>query len=157
MAGNTGLMPPGCPMPVWAAEGLATYFESPKEAAWSGIGTVNKERLEMYRKLEPDKRFSNIDFIVSDQIFSRSVSHGATLHGYGQSWAFTHFLMERHFDKLMKWYRLVGGKRQSKQLSSSELLASFHQVFGKDTTALDAEWRRYMRSLKTGLEQVLED
>ena len=68
MAGNTGLMPPTAPVPVWAAEGLATYFESPKEAAWSGIGTVNAERLSMYRKLEPDRRFSNIEFIVSDSI-----------------------------------------------------------------------------------------
>ncbi|MDP7017091.1 MAG: DUF1570 domain-containing protein [Pirellulaceae bacterium] len=82
MAGNTGLMPPTSPIPVWAAEGLATYFESPKEAAWSGIGAVNTQRLNWYRELEPNKRFSNIDFIVSDNIFTLSASHEATLHGW---------------------------------------------------------------------------
>ena len=77
MAGNTGLMPGDAPVPIWAAEGLATYFESPKEAAWSGIGSVNEERLRWYRGLERDKMHSNIDFIVSDQIFTRAASHGA--------------------------------------------------------------------------------
>ncbi len=157
MAGNTGLMPGDAPVPVWAAEGLATYFESPKQAAWSGIGSVNKERLRWYRGLESDTEHSNIDFIVSDQIFSRAGSHGSTLHGYGQAWAFTHFLMAKHFNKLFEWYMLIAKKPKGKPLTEEELVESFSQVFGPDRTALDREWRRYMDTLKTDLELVLEE
>jgi hypothetical protein len=157
LAGNTGLMPADAPVPVWAAEGLATYFESPKQAAWSGIGSVNKERLDWYKGLESDKVHSNINFIVSDQIFSRAGSQGSTLHGYGQAWALTHFLMARHFDKLLKWYLLIAKKPAGKPLSDKELVESFDEVFGKDKSALDLEWRQYMRTLKTDLQLVLED
>lgn len=157
MAGNTGLMPGNAPVPVWAAEGLATYFESPKDAAWSGIGAVNKERLDWYRELARDRTHSNIDFIVSDQVFTRTATHEASLHAYGQAWAFTHFLMAKHFDKLIEWYMLVANKPKDKPLTQKELVDTFDRVFGKNRTALDNEWRRYMNSLKTDLERVLEE
>ena len=155
LAGNTGLMPADAPVPVWAAEGLATYFESPKQAAWSGIGSVNKERLSWYKGLESDREHSNIDFIVSDQIFSRAGSQESTLHAYGQAWALTHFLMDRHFDKLFQWYTLIANKPANKPITEQELVESFDQVFGQDKSALDLEWRQYMRTLKTDLEIVL--
>ncbi len=157
MAGNTGLMPGDAPVPVWAAEGLATYFESPKDAAWSGIGAVNEERLDWYRELARDTTHSNIDFIVSDQVFSRAATHGAALHGYGQAWALTHFLMAKHFDKLIEWYKLIAQMPKDKPLSGKELIESFDKVFGKNRAALDREWRRYMNSLKTDFERVLEE
>ena len=114
MAGATELMPNDAQVPIWAAEGIATYFESPKEASWSGIGSVNKERLDWYRALEDDREHSNIDFIVSDRIFTKAGNLESLLHGYGQSWALTHFLMERHPTKLIEYYRVVGEKRSEK-------------------------------------------
>jgi len=155
LAGNTGLMPADAPVPVWAAEGLATYFESPKEAAWSGIGAVNEQRLDWYRGLRGDRSHSNIDFIVSDQIFTRAGSHESLLHAYGQSWALTHFLMAEHFPKLVEWYQLVAAKPAQDSLNEQELVELFDQVFGKDRAALDRQWRRYMDSLKTDLEEVV--
>ena len=157
MAGNTGLMPADAPVPVWAAEGLATYFESPKEAAWSGIGAVNDERLQWYKDLEKDRKHSNIDFIVSDRIFSRAANLGSTLHAYGQAWAFTHFLMAKHFDKLFQWYMLIAKKTKDDAITEKDLVESFNEVFGKNRLALDIEWRQYMRTLKTDLQRVLEE
>ncbi|UUO06247.1 DUF1570 domain-containing protein [Blastopirellula sp. J2-11] len=157
LAANTGLMPADSPIPVWVAEGLATYFESPKQAAWSGIGAVNAERLEWYRELAPLSSVSNIDFIASDQIFTRSANNFATLHAYGQAWALTHFLMEKHFDKLVEYYRELGKLPKASHAQPDELQKVFDQVFGEDKRALDGEWRAYMRSLKTDLEKTLED
>ena len=101
MAGNTGLLPRHVRIPSWVHEGLATYFETPNGAMWSGIGAVNESRLSLYRALERDREHSNIGFIVGDQIFDYAGSLGAKLHGYGQAWALTHFLMEKHFDKFI--------------------------------------------------------
>ncbi|MEX2025797.1 MAG: DUF1570 domain-containing protein, partial [Pirellulaceae bacterium] len=156
MAGNTGLLPRHVLVPSWVHEGLATYFEAPDEATWSGVGAVNRERLDWYRALEIDRAHSNIDFIVGDQIFRFAATNGATLHGYGQAWALTHFLMEKRFDEFMTFYRRLGEMPPDVVLSPQVLTQLFDEVFGKDRTALDREWRAYMRSLKTDVDIVLQ-
>jgi hypothetical protein len=156
MAGNTGLFPRFVRVPSWVHEGLASYFETPDGAAWGGIGAVNKQRLQWYRALEPDKVHSNIDFIVGDQIFDYAGSHASTLHGYAQAWALTHFCMERHFPEFIQFYRRLGEMPPDVIISQDVLTELFHTTVG-DASKLDAEWRIYMRSLKTDLERVLED
>jgi hypothetical protein len=155
MAGNTGLFPRQVRVPAWVHEGLATYFEAPDDATWSGIGAVNARRLEWYRGLERDRQHSNIDFIVGDQIFDYAASHGAKLHGYGQAWALTHFLVERHFDKLLEYYRLLGELPRDVQFNSEVLSRVFTHVFGDNRQGLDQEWRAYMNGLQTDVNRVL--
>jgi len=155
VAGNTGLLPRHVMIPAWVHEGLATYFESPNDAAWSGIGAVNAQRLAFYRALENDRQHSNIDFIVGDQIFKYAGTHGAALHGYGQAWALTHFLMEQHFTDFMTYYRRLGEMPPDIILSPALLNKLFTQSFKTDRQTLDVQWRSYMSSLKTDVDQVL--
>ncbi|MEX0714834.1 MAG: DUF1570 domain-containing protein [Pirellulales bacterium] len=157
LAGNTGLFPRHVRVPSWVHEGLAAYFESPNDGAWSGIGAVNKRRIEYYRALEPDREHSNIDFIVGDQIFDYAGNIGSTLHGYGQAWALTHFLMEKHFDKFITYYRKLGEFPPDMTIAPEMLTSLFNEVFGSDRGPLDGEWRSYMRGLKTDIEQVIGD
>jgi hypothetical protein len=155
LAGNTGLFPRHVLIPSWVHEGMAAYFESPNDAAWSGIGAVNALRLGYYRVLEEDREHSNIDFIVGDQIFDYAGTHGSLLHGYGQAWALTHFLVESHFDKLMTYYRKLGEMPPDVVLSADLLTKLFNEAFPMERGALDQEWRGYMRSLKTDREEIL--
>jgi hypothetical protein len=157
LAGNTGLMPRSVLVPTWVAEGLATYFESPRDAAWSGIGAVNKQRLRSYRELQSDREHSDIDFITSDEIFSHARADEALLYGYGQSWALTHFLMEKRFPQLMKYYRRLGEMPADVVLSPEVLTRTFNEAFGEERSRLDSDWRTYMRSLKTDLERLMEE
>jgi hypothetical protein len=155
MSGNTGLFPLGVRVPSWVHEGLATYFESPAEATWSGIGAVNEERLEWYKALAARQRDkSDIDFIVSDEIFSLAASHGAKLHAYGQAWALTHFLLDRHFEEFFHYYRSLGELPRDLRLNPDFLKQLFARSFKTDRKALDQEWRIYMDSLKTDVEQI---
>jgi len=156
MAGNTGLLPRHVSVPGWVHEGLASYFEAPEDAAWSGIGAVNESRLAWYRALENDREHSNLDFIVGDQIFSYAASHAARLHGYGQAWALTHFLIEKHFDEFMTYYRRLGELPPDVKFSPELLNKLFDEVFTIDRKSLDFEWRAYMGSLKTDVELILE-
>lgn len=157
MAGNTGLFPRGVIVPSWVHEGLATYFEAPGDATWAGIGAVNEERIEWYRALANDREHSNIDFIVGDQIFDFAASTSATLHGYAQAWALTHFLIEKHFTQFQEFYRKLGEFPPDTVLSSEVLISAFNEVFGTNRSALDAEWRNYMASLKTDKEKILNE
>ena len=157
LAANTGLQPNESPVPVWAAEGLATYFECPKQAAWSGIGSVNKQRLKWYRLLLSDQEHSSIDFTVSDRVFMDAATDEAHAAAYGQAWALTHFLMERYFDKLIELYRSLAQIRSDKPLSAEKNTEVFDKVFGDVKAQLTVEWRNYMATLKTDLERVLEE
>jgi len=156
LAGNTGLLPRHVEIPRWVHEGLATYFEAPGDASWAGIGAVNELRLKYYRALKDDLVHSNIDFIVGDQIFDFARSHGAVLHGYGQAWALTHFMLENHIKEFVGFYRMLGEMPPDVALDPDLLKELFSRVFGSDHKALDREWRSYMRTLKTDFER-LED
>src|SRR5205823_6460642 len=69
MAGNTGIFPRRVAIPIWAREGLATYFEIPSDGAWAGIGAVSFERLNHYRPLADfDPMRYDIDFIVRGEL-----------------------------------------------------------------------------------------
>lgn len=156
MAGNTGLLPRHVRIPSWVHEGLATYFETPDGATWAGIGAVNEERLSTYRALERDRVHSNIGFIVGDQIFDYAGSLGATLHGYGQAWALTHFLLENHFQEFMAFYRRLGEMPPDTFLSQEIVNQLFDDSIKVSRDALDREWRTYMSTLKTDVELILE-
>lgn len=157
IAGNSGLFPRRIRVPKWVQEGLAAFFEAPYEATWSGIGAVNQQRIDFYRALEGDRVHSNIDFVVSDQIYSRAGSDGAVLHAYGQAWALTHFLVDRHFDKLMDYYRNVARLPADMILSEHTLIECFDAAFGKDRAALDGDWRRHMNGLQTDIDKLRKE
>ncbi len=156
MAGNTGLFPRHVRIPSWVHEGLATYFETPNGAAWGGIGAVNEQRLTMYRALERDREHSNISFIVGDQIFDYAKTLGAQLHGYGQAWALTHFLIDKHFDKFLTFYRRLGELPPDTFLSSEIINQIFDESIAIDRGALEQQWKAYMATLKTDIELILD-
>ena len=137
----------------------SAYFEAPNDATWAGLGAVNEQRLDWYRALAAnDREHSSLDFIVGDRIFSQSGGiHSNILHAYGQAWALTHFLVERHFDKLMQYYQRLGQLPPDTPIPSDVLNDLFEEVFGEDRDHLESEWRDYMRSLKTDLEVILDD
>jgi len=159
LAANTGLFPRHAHIPRWVHEGLAAYFECPSDGAWSGIGTVNEQRIAYYRVLAEDREHSSIDFIVGDQLFDFAFASGHIgniLHGYGQAWALTHFLIEKHLVEFLRYYRELGEMPPDVRLSPQLLNTLFERVF-PDKSALELEWRGYMRSLKTDIELILNE
>lgn len=164
LAANTGLFPRDAAFVRWAHEGLASYFESAKLASWSGAGTVDQNRIGYYRVLEGDRDRGSLEFIVSDLGFLVETALGNQLPAYGQAWALTHFLFNERFDDLMKFYKALGELPPNEEKltpeilknRSNQLLELFDASFG-DRATLETEWRRYMRSLKTDLEQLAEE
>ncbi|MFN8854832.1 MAG: DUF1570 domain-containing protein [Planctomycetaceae bacterium] len=161
LAGNTGLLPRHVDVPAWVHEGLATYFEAPGDATWSGIGAVNDLRLTWYKGLEDDRVHSNIKFIATNQIFDFAQSHGALVHGYGQAWALTHFLMETDIAKFVQFYRMLGEMPSSTPLNPDLLWELFTAALGEDIPTMDQNWRSYMRGLQTDMQrqapELMED
>ncbi len=158
LAANSGLLERERFFVRWAHEGLASYFESPKEATWAGIGAVNAQRLGFYRILERDPEHSSIEFVVTDKIFDFAGSSFSVQAAYGQAWALTHFLMDKHLEELMEFYKLMAKddfETERNEAWRQKTLATFRECFG-DLGTLEREWRSYMRTLKTDMEQLAD-
>lgn len=156
VASNTGLFPRDVLVPKWVHEGLATYFEAPGDATWSGMGAVNKGRLNDYKMFQQVPTYSGVDYVVGDQLFY-TPSDMVTSLGYAQGWALTHFLMERHFDELMDFYRRLGEVPPDMIFSPDILGKVFDRSFKTPRTSLDREWREYMQTLQTDFEKIVGD
>jgi hypothetical protein len=160
LAGNTGLLPRYVRIPSWAHEGLATYFESPKDAGWSGVGAVNEERLDFYKLAMDHPLVSGLEFVVTDQMFDRAANHTGTLVAYGQAWALTHFLMETRPRDLVTYYRLLGEIPPQLPPSPELLWELFRKSFGDSDEAmerLELDWRGFMRNQKTDYQRLKEE
>ncbi len=158
MAGNTGLFPRHVDTPSWCHEGLAAYFENPRDGTWAGIGAVSGRRIQSYRELsKADRVHSNITFIIRDEIFDKARTGRGVEFAYGQAWALTHFMIENHLKEFVDYYRILGDLPPDVKLNPEVLESVFHRVFGSDLVFLDSEWRQYMNKLKTDIEKLEED
>jgi hypothetical protein len=83
LAGSTGLLPRQVMVPQWVREGLAMYFESPIDAAWSGVGSVSDKRLASERAGMP------LDQIIGDQAAAMPLPPGVHSREGGPAWALT--------------------------------------------------------------------
>lgn len=157
LAANSGLFPRDGAFVRWIHEGLASYFETPQGGSWNGVGTVDEDRIGYYRVLEGHPVQGSLDFIVSDRGFLNQQNQVQHLAAYGQAWSLTHFLFETRFDELIKFYAeataLPGDWTTDRP---DELLQAFDRAFG-DRVALELEWRRYMRGLRTDIERLVAE
>jgi hypothetical protein len=156
LAGNTGLMPRGKIALRWSHEGLASYFETSSDAGWGGIGAVNQGRLKGYQRVSSDPNRVPIELLISDALFDGATSQAQVSDAYGQAWALTHFLMEKHCLKLVEYYRRLSELDVGDEgIPRRDLVLHFRKVFG-DLNALQSEWHAYMRTLKTDLDRARE-
>jgi len=154
LAGNTGIMPRDQIALRWAHEGLASYFETSSDAGWGGIGAVNENRLKSYYRVSSDPRRADIGLLVCDGLFDIARNQQEEAEVYGQAWGLTHFLMERHFEKLIGYYRKISEIQTTHgSITRGQLVELFTDSFG-DLRILQSQWHAYMRELKTDLDRA---
>ncbi len=142
MSFNTGLLNQSGDVPVWVAEGIATYCEATKQGVWLGIGEPNPERLTALQKvLEGKKPFIPLVTIVSnDNWHSLKASDATVLQGYGQSWALFRWLMEEKPARMAEYLKVLTTRG-----TSEHRLADFQQAFGRDLKVLQTQYEDYMK------------
>lgn len=156
LASSSGLLPRSVIVPSWLQEGLATYFEAPADASWSGVGAVNDHRLAAYGALENDRAHSGVDFIVGDQVIDYARTKKDASQGTAQAWALVHYLLEMHPKELVAYIRLLEEMPPDVTLNPTLLVDLFSRAFGPNRQSLEQDWRQYMEALKTDLERLEE-
>src|SRR5690606_3637057 len=91
IAFNCGLQKRFADNPVWLAEGLAMYCETPdlsSRSSWSGFGNVNYARWDLYRKNANDGKVGTLRSLIIDD--DRFRNPRTAVDAYAEAWAWNY-------------------------------------------------------------------
>jgi hypothetical protein len=140
---NCGLLNREADVPLWLAEGLATYCESTRDGNWQGVGEPNPDRIETlsqvlggrlpYLKLET--------LIESDQWMGDA---SAAIAAYAESWALFRMLMEERPNEFRKYMHRIYTRK-----APAHRMPDFQWAFGKDLQRFELRYQEYIREQVT--------
>lgn len=131
--------------PVWLVEGMATFFEAPDLSAkdgWGGVGNVNRERLEHFLRVFPDRDKNSLERLVLDDRMFRDprTAHDA----YAEAWALTYYFCRAKTKSYVKYLKILNDRPPMEPYPPEDRLRDFKQAFGKSPGEIDLDFRRYM-------------
>ncbi len=146
---NTGLHSRFGTTPKWVVEGLGTLFEAP--GVWNSAAftrqqdRINRVRLEDFRAYVNQGRpkGSLLSLIGSDRLFQTNVAAA-----YAESWAFSFYLMETRPREYARILLKTADRPSFEDYSSSERVADFISIFGKDIELLETNFLQYMSRIR---------
>lgn len=152
LASASGLVPRHDAFPYWLHEGLAAQFEVIRGGRWSGISRAHDLRLPDWRRIQDPLP---LERLVRDGGFGR----GYQRDSYAQAWALVYYLRTSHSREFLKFLDLlrnpdIGDGADSPPLARSDrVFRAFQRAFDSDLAALERDWRAFMATVKTPLEQ----
>lgn len=132
---NSGLLKRDGDVPVWLAEGLATYCESTDEGDWQSLGSPNPLRIHDLRRA--GGKYLTLQQLMRDEWLRTP----AVLLGYAQSWALYHMLMQERAVSLNKYLGIIAARK-----APEYRLADFRDAFG-DPDAVERRYHAYLADL----------
>lgn len=134
--------------PLWLAEGMAMYFEAPdrRRGDWKRIGEVNPPRLTQFREYLTRRSADSLASLIRDDTRVRNLDMAGD--AYAEAWALTYFLIHKHQKQYFEYLKILSQKPALGQDGPDERLADFRLAFGEDLQKLDAEFVRYLRTVR---------
>jgi hypothetical protein len=150
IAFNCGLHTRLSDCPRWFSEGIAMYFETPDlrngiKKGWSGIGGVNKSRLEQFQRYMANRPTNSLETLIRDD--RRFLDSKVALEAYSEAWALTYFLIRQRPKEYVSYLRTLSAKKPLAQDNPAQRLDDFRQAFG-DLSKLDTDFVRFMARLR---------
>jgi hypothetical protein len=141
---NTGMLNREGDVPIWLAEGLATYCESTDDSMWKGIGAPNPERLmPLAAMVRANAKFIPLfDMVSSDGFLREPKDLNGVLLAYAQSWALFRWLMEDRPEQLRYYLSMIYWRK-----TGEHRVADFGQAFGADMDRLELRYNEYMKEV----------
>ena len=144
---NYGMQTRYADTPLWLNEGLAMYFETPDMKAdrgWRKIGQINFLRYGPFLEyLQRRPTGSLRRMITNDQ----ALRGEEAINNYGQAWAFTYFLIDKHEKNFVKYLKHIAEKPILVFDSETQRLAEFEKFIEVDLSTLDREFVQYIQTL----------
>lgn len=145
IAFNCGMQKRFADNPVWLAEGLAMFCETPdlySNRSWSGIGKVNYERWDLYRDNANVGKVGTLRSLIVDD--GRFRDPRTAVDAYAEAWAWTYFLITWHTDEYVAYLKEISEKPLLTSEDKQGRLADFARHFGGDFEQLEDDFYRRM-------------
>jgi hypothetical protein len=178
----SGLLPRNVAAPEWVLFGMGSFFETPLQSPWPGIGAPNSYYLPRWHELK-GKGFERspgdtLRKVISDAYFRaippegesetplRHAHDAAVRKARTSSWALTYYLAKSKLDGLQRYFKEVSKMPRDIELDDEVLLGCFARAFGcvdasnkVDKGKLDAlarAWYSYMDNVKFESESTMK-
>lgn len=137
------------PYPLWLAEGLAMFFETPDGSAshgWSRRNSTtqpNTLRLAQLRDYLSRAPNDPIRDVIREEKFMENL-----VDSYAMSWGLFYYLNSKEPKKLAEYVALTAKKTPYAIYSPQERLADFESVFGDDWDKFHKDFGRFLNNLR---------
>ena len=149
IAFNCGMHTRYADTPMWLAEGIAMYCETPdlrSGSGWKTIGRTNVARLRHYREFEAERRADDsLRTLIQDE--SRFRDPATMLDAYAEGWALVDFLMRRRRDEFVAYLQQIAAKPRLHWDKPEVRLADFEKAFGP-VADVEADCRQHIRRIR---------
>ena len=149
IAFNCGLQTRFADIPLWVSEGVAVYFETPdlrSSTGFGALGSVNKMRLITFRNYLSQRPPNSLKTLIVDDTRFRDVNKAQD--AYAEAWALNYFLIRKHKDQYLEYFKKLATKPPLIEDGPDARLAEFQKAFGDNLQQLDAEFLRYMSTVR---------
>ena len=152
LAVESGLVPRHDAFPNWLHEGLAAQFEVIRGGRWSGISRAHDLRLPDWRKIQDPMP---LERLVRDARLRPRISARPLRAGLGPGLLPANAAFARVSDVPRSSARPRFWRRQDRPRPArgDRVFRAFQRSFGSDLDALERDWRAFMATVKTPLEQ----
>jgi hypothetical protein len=150
LAAESGLVPQDDAFPHWMHEGLAAQFEVIRGGRWAGISRAHDLRLPDWRQIEQPLK---LERLVRDAGFG----HGYKRDLYAQAWALVYFLRTQRSSEFLTFVDLLRNPTErgadAPAAGGDRFCGAFQRAFGPDLDHIERDWRAFMATVQTPLEQ----
>lgn len=149
LAFNSGMQTRYADIPFWVSEGLAVYFETPdleSKTGWKKIGAVNQHNRLQFARYLPQRPANSLESLLTDDKRFRDPSTAP--NAYAEAWAFNYYLLKRRSDDYSKYLQSLTKLEALVALEPRQRVALFKAAFGDDLSRLEADWLKFMRTVK---------
>lgn len=162
---NIGIQPRLASWPPWIVEGLAEYFAPTsvgKNGSWDGANRVNPFHMATIRDLHDplalqssrngpaiprigrDPRSPLVTYLLTRDELSPT--------DYALSWALTHFLANKHFDRFIVYLKALGEREPLQPFTAEQNLAEFREkmtaAYKGNLAQFDRAFSHYLAGLR---------
>ncbi len=147
LVAETGLAPNFDDFPRWLHEGFAAQFEVVRGGRWAGISRAHDLRLPDWRAIKGAPR-------LITRVQDHGAGRGYDRDVYAESWGLVYFLRQRHPDAFLTYVDKLRSPDHESARGPERNLKLFQAAFGDDLVKLETEWREFLDSVRTPLEEA---
>ncbi|MDR2171062.1 MAG: DUF1570 domain-containing protein [Planctomycetaceae bacterium] len=145
---NNGMQQRFAPYPLWLAEGIALFHETPDakdSLGWSLTPKVNGIRLKDLRKYFQKKPTDPIQKMLKDDNLLRDPN--TVVDNYAMAWGLTYFLAKTKRNQFTNYLKKLAKKNPQSDDSPKIRIKEFEECFGNDWEKFYKDCDNYLKKL----------